>query len=203
MDTEEYNLITIEYSDDDLKRINEFNKQHIDMAFNILNYNRENLLNNEEYKNLELGKRIQFIQTHEDYKDFCRLYPIVSKYIIAFGLFSKKAFVKFLDWKAKLRPSDKFRSELLNNQREQEKFKNKYIYAVYVKYLYQEKMTHQNLSDINNAYNMTVKDLNEETDHFFDLYDKEMKKQNDKKELSAEEKKQKIINQLKIKLERS
>jgi len=201
MDTSEYKLLDIKYSDDDIKKIEEFNKQHVEKALELFKYNRNNILENE--KDIDIKKRVLDIQSNDNFKDFCRTYPIVSKYIIAFGLFSKKAFIKYLDWKAKVRPSDMMRVKLTNNQREQEKFKNKYIYAVYVKFLYQEKMNHKNLTDINNAYKLTYEELNKETDSFFDLYDKEVKKQEEKKELNAEEKKQKILNQLKMKLDKN
>ena len=201
MDTSEYKLLDIKYSDDDIKKIEEFNKQHVEKALELFKYNRNNILENE--KDVDIKKRVLDIQSNDNFKDFCRTYPIVSKYIIAFGLFSKKAFIKYLDWKAKVRPSDIMRVKLTNNQREQEKFKNKYIYAVYVKFLYQEKMNHKNLSDINNAYKLSYEELNKETDAFFDLYDKEVKKQEEKKELNAEEKKQKILNQLKMKLDKN
>lgn len=201
MDTSEYKLLDIKYSDDDIKKIEEYNQKHVEKALELFKYNRNNILENE--KDIDIKKRVLDIQSNDNFKDFCRTYPIVSKYIIAFGLFSKKAFIKYLDWKAKVRPSDMMRVKLTNNQREQEKFKNKYIYAVYVKFLYQEKMNHKNLTDINNAYKLTYEELNKETDAFFDLYDKEVKKQEEKKELNAEEKKQKILNQLKMKLDKN
>ncbi len=201
MDTSEYKLLDIKYSDDDIKKIEEYNQKHVEKALELFKYNRNNILENE--KDIDIKKRVLDIQSNDNFKDFCRTYPIVSKYIIAFGLFSKKAFIKYLDWKAKVRPSDMMRVKLTNNQREQEKFKNKYIYAVYVKFLYQEKMNHKNLTDINNAYKLTYEELNKETDSFFDLYDKEVKKQEEKKELNAEEKKQKILNQLKMKLDKN
>lgn len=205
MDTSEYKLIELKYSDDELKRIEKYNKEHVDKALDLFKYNKNNILTNE--KELDIKKRVQDIQGNPEFKEFCRLYPIVSKYIIAFGLFSKKAFIKYLDWKAKVRPTDDTRAKLTNNQREQEKFKNKYMYAVYVKFLYQEKMNssaqHVNLSDINEAYVKTYEALNKETDNFFDMYEEEERKQNEKKELNTEEKKQKILNQLKIKLEKN
>jgi hypothetical protein len=205
MDTSEYKLIELKYSDDELKRIEKYNKEHVDKALDLFKYNKNNILTNE--KELDIKKRVNDIQGNPEFKEFCRLYPIVSKYIIAFGLFSKKAFIKYLDWKAKVRPTDDTRAKLTNNQREQEKFKNKYMYAVYVKFLYQEKMNssaqHVNLSDINDAYVKTYEALNKETDNFFDMYEEEERKQNEKKELNTEEKKQKILNQLKIKLEKN
>ena len=202
MDTTEYKLIELNYTDEELKRIEQINKEHVDKAIDLFKYNRDNILANE--KEIDIKKRVINIQENSEFKEFCRLYPIVSKYIIAFGLFSKKAFIKYLDWKAKIRPTDESRAKLTNNQREQEKFKNKYIYAVYIKFLYQEKIntSHANLSDVNDAYVKTYEALNKETDDFFDLYDEEVKKQNEKKELNTEEKKQKILNQLKIKLEK-
>lgn len=212
MDTSEYKLIEIKYTDEELKRVELYNKEHVNKALDLFKYNRDNILANE--KELNIKKRVTDIQEHPDFKEFCRHYPIVSKYIIAFGLFSKKAFLKYLDWKAKVRPTDESRAKLTGNQREQEKFKNKYIYAVYVKFLYQEKMNlsgdvcpnlrnHANLSDVNEAYVQTYEALNKETDDFFDLYEEEERKQNEKKESNTEEKKQKIINQLKMKLEKN
>lgn len=199
MDTTEYKLIDITYTPEDLKKIEEYNKQHVDKALELFKYNRNNLL--ESQKNAvnddDMKNRVIDIQKNPLFSDFCKQYPIVSKYIIAFGLFSKKAFIKYLDWKAKVRPSDMLRAKLTNNQREQEKFKNKYIYAVYVKYLYQEKSNHKNLSDINNAYKLTYEELNKETDNFFDLYDEEVKKQEEKKDMNAEEKKTKNIESIK------
>ena len=203
MDTTEFKLIDIKYSEDDLKKIEEYNQKHVDKALELFKYNRKNILENEKENNNNIKERVMNIQTNANFKDFCREYPIVSKYIIAFGLFSKKAFIKYLDWKAKVRPSDMMRVQLTNNQREQEKFKNKYMYAVYIKFLYQDKMSHKNLSEINNAYQLTYEELNKETDTFFDLYEEETKKQEEKKELNAEEKKQKILNQLKIKLDQN
>ena len=201
MDTSEYKLIDIEYNNEELKRINDYNKEHADKALDLFKFNRENILENE--KELDIKKRVTEIQSNPDFKDFCRTYPVVSKYIIAFGLFSKKAFIKYLDWKAKVRPTDEARAKLTGNQREQEKFKNKYIYAVYIKFLYQEKMIHAGLAEINEAYTKTYEALNKETDAFFDLYDAELKKQNEKKNHNNEEKKQKILNQLKIKLKKN
>lgn len=204
MDTTEYKLIDITYTPEDLKKIEEYNKQHVDKALELFKYNRNNLLESQHntVNDTDMKNRVINIQKNPLFSDFCKQYPIVSKYIIAFGLFSKKAFIKYLDWKAKVRPSDMLRAKLTNNQREQEKFKNKYLYAVYVKYLYQEKSNHKNLSDINNAYKVTYEELNKETDSFFDLYDEEVKKQEEKKDINAEEKKQKILSQLKIKLEK-
>lgn len=204
MDTSEYKLIELNYTDEELKKIEKFNKEHVDKALDLFKFNKNNILNNE--KEFDIKKRVNDIQSNPDFKDFCRLYPIVSKYIIAFGLFSKKAFIKYLDWKAKVRPTDESRAKLAGNPRKQEKFKNKYIYAVYIKYLYQEKINpsmHSNLSDINDAYVKTYEALNEETDKFFNLYEEEVKKQNEKKDMNTEERKQKILNQLKIKLEKN
>jgi uncharacterized protein YeaO (DUF488 family) len=157
-------------------------------------------LDDKEYEALELTQRMKYIQTHDDYNEFCKTYPIVSKYIIAFGLFSKRAFEKYINWISTVRPSDELRAKIAKNQRLQQHFKNKYVYAIYIKYLYQEKNPRASLYDINQAYVSTYEDLNKETDNFFDLYEAEVEKQNEKKELNAEERKEKVINQLKIKL---
>lgn len=199
MDSDEYKLLDINYSKEDKERIEEYNTNYLIKAQDLLKYNRDKLLKDKNYEKLSLEDRIKETQTHNDFKDFCRNYPIVSKYIIAFGLFSKKAFFKYLDWKAKVRPSDSLRSKLAGNQREQEKFKNKYIYAVYIKFLYQEKANHLNLEEINTFYKNTVNELNKDTDNFFDLYDKELAKQEKNDKISEDDKKKEIINQLKNK----
>ena len=201
MDQSEYQILKIEYSKEDKENIKKYNDSHVEKALELLKYNRDKMLDDNDYETLELVDRMKFIQTHDDFKDFCKQYPIVSKYIVCFGLFSKKAFNKYIDWISTVRPSDEYRSKISQDQREQQKFKNKYIYSVYVKYLYQEKMPRTSLSEINKAYELTINDLNKETDAFFDLYEKEVIKQNKKKNLSADERKEKIINQLKIKLD--
>lgn len=203
MDQLEYKLLKQEYSEKDLEKINEFNKNHTTIAKQLLKFNRDQLLDNENYKNLEIPDRIKYIQKMDDYKLFCRTYPIVSKYIIAFGLFSTKAFHKYLNWKSNIRPSDTHRSELINNPRKQELWKNKYVYAIYVKYLYQEKNNHSNLNDINKMYLETVNALNSETNEFFDMYEKEMEKIEETKKEYNIDRKNKIKDQLKLKLEKN
>lgn len=200
MDPSEYQLLKIDYSEEDKKNIKKYNQSHVSKALDLLRFNRNKLLDDKEYEALELTERMGYIQTHDDYNDFCKQYPIVSKYIVCFGLFSKRAFERYINWSSTLRPSDELRAKIAKNQRLQQHFKNKYIYAMYIKYLYQEKNSRASLSEINQAYISTYEDLNKETDNFFDLYEKEVAKQNEKKELNAEEKKEKIINQLKIKL---
>ncbi len=203
MDQLEYKLLKQEYSETDLEKINEFNKNHTALAKQLLKFNRDQLLDNENYKNLEIKDRIKYIQKMDDYKLFCRTYPIVSKYIIAFGLFSTKAFHKYLNWKSNIRPSDNHRNELINNPRKQELWKNKYVYAIYVKYLYQEKNNHSNLNEINQMYLETVKSLNLETNEFFDMYEKEMAKIEETKKEYNIDRKNKIKDQLKLKLEKN
>ncbi len=200
MDPSEYQLLKIDYSDEDRKNIDNYNNSHVEKALELLKYNRNKILDDKEYEALELTERMKIIQCHADYKDFCKQYPVVSKYIVCFGLFSKRSFTKYIDWISIVRPSDEYRAKIAKNQRLQQHFKNKYIYSMYVKFLYQEKMPRASLSEINQAYISTFEDLNKETDNFFDLYEAEFIKQNEKKNLNSEEKKQKIISQLKIKL---
>jgi hypothetical protein len=202
MDQLEYKLLKHEYSEEELKKINDFNKSHTDMAKNLLKYNRDNILNNEIYAKMEIKDRIKYVQKLEDFQLFCRTYPIVSKYIIAFGLFSSKAFKKYLNWKSNIRPSDTFRNELINNPRKQELWKNKYVYAIYVKYLFQEKNAHSNLNDINQIYLQSVNALNAETNEFFNLYEKELNKMEETKKEYNSERKNKIKEQIKIKLQK-
>ncbi len=203
MDSAEYKVIKTNYSNEDIKKITEFNQSHIDMAKKILKTNKEKILNDKEYADMKILDRIKYMQNIEEFKVFCRTYPIVSKYIIAFGLFSKKAFIKYLNWKSTVRPSDECRNELIKNQRKQELWKNKYIYSMYVKYLYQEKNPHASLKELNLAFDESVKLLNEETNEFFDKYEKELSKLEETKKIYNEEKKNKIIEQLKIKLQKN
>lgn len=202
MDTSEYNYLKHNYSEEDLKKIKEFNDKYIKEAQDLLHYNRTKLLNDENYKKLNEQERIKQIQSMEQYKNFCREFPIVSKYIIALGLFSTKSFNKYLDWKCNVRPAESIRNGMINNPRKQELWKNKYVYGVYVKYLYQEKNKHSNLSEINKAYLITVDALNTETNEFFNLYEKELKNIEETKLKYNEERKENIKKQLKLKLDK-
>ena len=203
MDTSEYTCLKHNYTDDDLKKIKEFNNKQIHAAQSILKYNRNKLLNDTEYANLDSKDRIMHIQQMDEYKEFCKQYPVVSKYIIALGLFSSKAFNKYLDWKSNVRPSDFIRNKMVNNPREQELWKNKYVYGMYVKYLYQEKNKHSNLSDINQAYLLTVDALNNETNEFFNMYEKELKNIKESQMQYNTERKEHIKKQLKLKLSKN
>ncbi len=200
MDPSEYTLAEIKLSDDDKKKIDEYNKKYTRVALEILKYNRDKLLSDKEYGELSIEKRIEHIYGKEEFKEFCMTYPLVSKFIVAFGLFNTKAFIKYLDWKARIRPSDLVRSKLIGNQREQEKFKNKYIYAVYVKYLYTYKGDHSNLEEINKVYQSAIEELNRETDKFFDTYEKLEREQKDKEGETLKSRKKRLADQLRSKL---
>lgn len=169
MDQSEYKLMEFKYSEEESERIEEYNKNRIKTALDLLVYNRKKLMEDKEYAALSIEERINSAQA--EFAAFCGEYPVVSKYIIAYGLFSTKAFIKYVDWKCKVRPSDAIRSKLSGNQREQEHFKNKYVYGVYIKFLYAEKNPKAGLKEINTAYLDNVKLLNEESDKFFDMYE--------------------------------
>jgi len=203
LDSNEYKIIKTNYSLEDMSKIEEFNKTHIALAKQLLQYNKDKILNDSNYANLDMSGRMKYIQNEEQFKVFCRTYPLVSKYIVAFGLFSTQAFIKYLNWKSTVRPSDSYRNELIQNQRKQELWKNKYIYSMYVKYLYQEKHPHSNLTDINKMYQESVEILNAETNEFFDKYEFELNKLEDSKKEYTNERKNKIKEQLKIKLEKN
>jgi hypothetical protein len=203
LDSTEYKIIKTNYSLEDMSKIEEFNKTHIALAKQLLQYNKDKILNDSNYANLDMSGRMKYIQNEEQFKVFCRTYPLVSKYIVAFGLFSTQAFIKYLNWKSTVRPSDSYRNELIQNQRKQELWKNKYIYSMYVKYLYQEKHPHSNLTDINKMYQESVEILNAETNEFFDKYEFELNKLEDSKKEYTNERKNKIKEQLKIKLEKN
>jgi len=203
LDSNEYKIIKTNYSKEDIIKINEYNKSHLDLAKKLLKYNRDKLLTDVNYAKLDITDRIKQIQKDDEFKIFCKTYPIVSKYIIAFGLFSTKAFIKYLNWKSTIRPSDSYRNELIQNQRKQELWKNKYIYSIYVKYLYQEKNPHVNLNEINKMFNESVEMLNEETNTFFDKYEEELNKIEETKKEYTIDRKNKIKEQLKFKLEKN
>lgn len=203
LDSNEYKIIKTNYSKEDILKINEYNKSHLDLAKKLLKYNRDKLLTDVNYAKLDITDRIKQIQKDDEFKIFCKTYPIVSKYIIAFGLFSTKAFIKYLNWKSTIRPSDSYRNELIQNQRKQELWKNKYIYSIYVKYLYQEKNPHVNLNEINKMFNESVEMLNEETNTFFDKYEEELNKIEETKKEYTIDRKNKIKEQLKFKLEKN
>ncbi len=201
MDKSEYKLLEYTYSEDEQKKINEYNKNRVKKSLELLTFNRDKLLNDDNYIKLSIPERVKKVQKMEDFKSYCMEYPMVSKYIIAYGLFSTKAFIKYMEWKAKVRPSDDLRNKLAGNQREQEKFKNKYIYAVYMKYLYTEKNPRSGLRDINNVYISTYEQLNKETDSFFETYEKAKAETEKMEEDNLDKRKADIIKQLKKKVE--
>lgn len=201
MDKSEYKLLEYTYSEDEQKKINEYNKNRVKKSLELLTFNRDKLLNDDNYIKLSIPERVKKVQKMEDFKSYCMEYPMVSKYIIAYGLFSTKAFIKYMEWKAKVRPSDELRNKLAGNQREQEKFKNKYIYAVYMKYLYTEKNPRSGLRDINNVYISSYEQLNKETDSFFETYEKAKAETEKMEEDNLDKRKADIIKQLKKKVE--
>ena len=195
LDKNEYKIIKTNYSSEDIEKINEYNKSHLDLAKKLLKYNREKILSDSNYSKLEISDRIKLVQNEDEFKIFCRTYPIVSKYIIAFGLFSSKAFINYLNWKSTIRPSDSYRNILINNQRKQELWKNKYVYGIYVKFLFKEKNPHVNLNEINKIFVESVNLLNEETNAFFNKYEEELEKIKETKEEYSVERKNKIKDQ--------
>jgi hypothetical protein len=200
MDPSEYKIMDIKYSDEDMARVTEYNKRFAKIALDMVKYNRSKIIDDPSYADSPVSKKIDHIYSHPDFKEFCTTYPVVSKFIVAYGLFSTKAFFKYLDWKAKLRPSDMMRGKLAGNQREQEKFKNKYIYAVYVKYLYKEKGSHVSERQLGELYTQTVSDLNKETDEFFDHFESSKQEIEEKSKSNLEERKRDLINLLKKKM---
>ena len=201
MDTLEYYINKQTYTKEEEDKIKEYNNNHIDLAQKLLKYNRNELMDNKEYAELDIADRLKKIQSMDSYKEFCKHYPIVSKYIVCLGIFSTKAFNKYINWKNNIRPHNSIRHKMLNNPREQELWKNKYIYGIYIKYLYQEKNKYSNLNEINQAYLTSVDALNTETNEFFDLYEKELKTIEESKLKYNEDRKENIKKQLKLKLE--
>lgn len=55
MDTSEYKLLDIKYSDDDIKKIEEYNQKHVEKALELFKYNRNNILENE--KDIDIKKK--------------------------------------------------------------------------------------------------------------------------------------------------
>jgi len=53
MDTSEYKLIEIKYTDEELKRVELYNKEHVSKALDLFKYNRDNILANEKELNIK------------------------------------------------------------------------------------------------------------------------------------------------------
>ena len=70
MDTTEYKLLKLDYTDDEKRRINDFNQQHLNMARELLKYNRDKLLNDKEYADLDIIDRNKEISSSHQFKDF-------------------------------------------------------------------------------------------------------------------------------------
>ena len=90
MDPSEYKLVSFTYSEDEKERIEEYNNNRVKTALDLLVTNRKRLLEDKAYAALSAEDRINKAQ--EDYAAFCSEYPVVSKYIIAYGLFSSNSF---------------------------------------------------------------------------------------------------------------
>lgn len=197
MDTGEYTILDIKYSDEDQKKVEEFNNEHTRKALTLLTHVRDMLTKSDEFLDESIPDRVKRMQEHPDFKQFCMEYPIVSKYIIAYGLFSARAFKKYLDWKAKCRPSDSMRAKLAGDKRAQEKFKNRYIYGIYVKFLYQEVGSYKSIKEVHQMYEETVADLNKEIDEFFDLFDKAKEEAANSEKEDEEYRKKILLEQVK------
>lgn len=195
----EYKIQDIEYTPEDKQRIDEYNKTHVRLALNMLKQNREKIMR-ETHNGVNpastLQARVEYFHGLEEFKEFCRTYPIVTKFIVAYGLFSTKAFIKYMDWKAKVRPTDETRAKLVGNQREQEKFKNRYIYAIYVKFLYKEKGNHSSTQQLEEMYETVVQDLNKDVDEFFDKYEESVKEVEGIEQDNIEYRKKKLLEQV-------
>lgn len=164
---------------------------YVEKLHNMVKYNRDKLINDEEYKNLSQEKRILHIQKHEDYKDFCTTFPIVSKYAIAYGLYSTKAFKRYIKYKFTKKPTKEEREELINNPYGQKLWSN-HLYATYVKWLHADKKPHCPQNELDNVYKQTLDMLNKETKKFFDTYEKELEKFNKEKEKLNNERKEEL-----------
>ena len=70
-----------------------------------------------------------------------------------------------------------------------------------MKYLYADKNPRFGLKEINNLYMSTYEQLNQETDSFFDIYEKAKKEVESKEEENLEKRKADIIKQLRKKVE--
>lgn len=77
MNTSEYQLLKIEYSDEDKANIKKYNSSHVEKALSLLKYNRDKLLDDKDYEKLELGDRIKYIQIMMIIMSFAKPIPLL------------------------------------------------------------------------------------------------------------------------------
>lgn len=161
---------------------------YIDKLIEIVNYNRNKLKTEKEYRELSEEKRLEHIQKHPDFQEFYRTFPSVTTYAISRGIYSVKVFKKYIKYKFTKVPTNEERIELMNNPEGQKLWGN-HFYAIYVKWLYQEKNPHCSKTESERVYNEVLTELNKDTRKFFDTYEKEKKKfEQEKKDLEKEKK---------------
>ena len=173
---------------------------YIEKLLNMVKYNRDRLINNKEYSELKQEHRIIHIQKCDEYKEFCSSFPVVSKYAIAYGIYSTKAFKRYIKYKFTKKPTKEERNELLNNPCGQKMWSN-HFYATYIKWVHADKKPHCPQNELDNVYKQTLDLLNEETKKFFDTYDKELEKFDQEKEKLNIERREDLKKMFKKRLE--
>lgn len=193
MDTSEYQLIEFNYTDEEKEQLDKYTKSALDAIDKLIKYSLQNLTISEKNRvsNFETVSQI------EEFKPLCSMYPMVVKYVLWMQLFSKKAFVKYMEWKAKVRPSESVRLQYQEDKRSVELWKNKYHYAVYVKYLYRYKYNPSS-DKLNEIYKTTYEQLNSETTAMLDIIEEQQKQMKQTKEDRLEHMKDDIKKHLSL-----
>jgi hypothetical protein len=169
------------------KEVNdEMVKPYITKLVEMVEYNRNKLKSDIEYKKLTEEKRLEHIQKHPDFKEFYMAFPSVTTYAISRGIYSTKVFSRYIKYKFTTKPTEYERTELMNNPEGQKLWAN-HFYATYVKWLYAEKVPHCPQHELNQVYEETLKALNADTKKFFSTYEQEKEKfEKEKQELNIE-----------------
>jgi len=163
----------------------------VKLAIKIYNESEDDI--KKEMKDEDILKKIN---NTEDYKYFCKAYPLIIKYMVQLRTFDPRAFKQYLEYSSKLRPTAEERAECMNNPLKKELWENKHR-AMYVKYLYKIRDKTHNINNQRRIYNETLDILNQETEEFFKLYNKELKIQKEKKTKNINEMREELISQYK------
>lgn len=183
------------------KEINdEMIQPYVDQLIKMVKYNRDRLKNEEGYRKLTEEQRLEHIQKHDEFKEFYRTFPSVTSYAISRGVYSTKVFKRYIKYKFTKTPTAEERMELMNNPEGQKVWGN-HFYAIYVKWLYQEKNPHCSQTDANRVYTEILDALNKDTKKFFDTYEKEKKKFEQENQTLLNERKEELKELFKKKLQ--
>lgn len=147
---------------------------------------------------LNTEDRIKILSNIEKYRDFTRKFPIVTRYLIQLGMFSSKAFKKYLKHLNNIRPTPEERDECKESHEKQCLWFNKHK-AYYIKWLWEDKQKSKNQIELNKIYRESLEELNKDTRTFFKLIEIEKEKLKNKKNQNLNELKNELKNIVKLK----